>query len=66
MPQPMFYDDLMEEYILERLSATQKASFEAVLRQDADVLFEYRWQRDMIHCLQRYRKQELKHRLNGI
>lgn len=53
----------LETYILGRLTDAQCAMMREAFRQDPDLLFEYKWQLDLIHCLQHYRKRELKQRL---
>jgi hypothetical protein len=65
-PQGMFYDDLIEEYLCNRLNAFQRHQLEEALQQDVDLRFEYRWQQDIIRCIQLYRKQQLKHRLDTV
>ncbi len=65
-PQGMSNQDLTEAYICNQLTALQRNQFEEALQHDVDLLFEYRWQRDIIRCLQYYRKQQLKDRLEAV
>ncbi len=59
----MFDVHHLEMHILGRLTDAQCAVLREAFRQDPDLLFEYKWQLDLIHCLQHYRKRELKQRL---
>lgn len=64
MPEnKMFDNQYIETYVMGRLPDPQGAMLREAFRQDPDLLFEYRWQRDLIQCLQHYRRRELKHRL---
>jgi len=65
-PQGMVYEDLIEEYILGRLPVSQQVHLEDALRQNADLLFEYKWQADIIRCIRFYRKRQLKHRIEAV
>ncbi|MDJ1499012.1 hypothetical protein QNI22_00070 [Cytophagaceae bacterium BD1B2-1] len=65
-PEGMFYEDLIEEYIFNRLNISQRTQFEEALENNTDLQFEFRWQLEIIRCLQFYRKQQLKHRLDSV
>ncbi|MDJ1480075.1 hypothetical protein QNI16_06225 [Cytophagaceae bacterium YF14B1] len=65
-PEGMFYEDLIEEYIFNRLNITQRTQFEETLEHNVDLQFEFKWQLEIIQCLQFYRKQQLKHRLDSV
>lgn len=65
-PEGMFYEDLIEEYICNRLSASEKHKLEEALVQNVDLQFEYKWQLDIIQCIQFYRQQQLKHRMSSL
>ncbi len=65
-PEGMPYEDLIDNYLCNRLETFQRHLLEEALQQDADLRFEYQWQKDIVRCIQLYRKQELKHRLCKI
>jgi len=62
----MYHEELIEEYLCNRLTTPQKNQFEEALRQNPDLQYEYQWQREIIRYIQSYRKEQLRHRLNTL
>ncbi len=66
MNKGLEYSEKLEAYIRNELTETEKAEFEQLLRQDPLLQNELTLQRDIIHSIGEYRKNELKQRLNKI
>lgn len=66
MDKNFYTPDKIEAFIENRLSANEKALFEAEISKDPLLKNELNLQKDIIDSLKSYRKLELKNRLNNI
>ncbi|HEY8401427.1 MAG TPA: hypothetical protein VIK89_09205 [Cytophagaceae bacterium] len=66
MSMNLHNQDYIEAYITDKLSASEKALFEAELSKDPLLQNEVALQKEIVDCLSNYRKAELKNRLNNI
>lgn len=57
------YSNLIEAYLNNQLSETERLDFEHLCMQDPILNSELKFQQDIIHAIQEYRKAELKQRL---
>ncbi|WP_224994570.1 hypothetical protein [Cesiribacter sp. SM1] len=60
------HNDRLDNYLLGKLSADEKAAMDAKLAADSQLQEDMLFQQDIVHALQEERRLELKNRLNSI